>query len=1367
MPTTQETEAHHLRVLLLEENRRDAEMILQALREAGFIPNARQVETEHDFLAGLEDTPDLIIAGCALPRFDGLRAVELTRQRGLDTPFILLSGVAGEEHAVQGIKRGADDYLLKDRLARLGPAVTAALENKRRRDEHRVAEEARLPGHQDYERQLAALVKLARGGFWLVPDESAALREISETAARALNVERVSIWRFNPERTAIFCRNLYEAGPARHSSGQRLEAGQYPAYFRALNESEVIHADDARQDPRTREFTDSYLVPQGITSMLDAPIFLAGVLEGVLCVEHVGAPRRWTPAERAFAVAITHLVSVVLAQQAQSRSEARLRAIVECEPECVKVTSLDGRLLDMNPAGLRMVEAARGEQVFGRPVLELVHPEDRGKFSELHEQAGRGGTGQLQFRLRGLKGTARWVETHATALRAADGTITSVLSVTRDITQRKEAEEKLTHTRARLSNLIQSVEGIVYEADAETFQFTFVSVQAERMLGYPVLQWFDEPEFWINHVHPEDREKTVRFCRECTARKENHTFECRMVAADGRVVWVRDMVRYVEPPGQAPVLRGLMVDITEQKRAEDALRASETNMAAAQRIAHFGSWELELTNQSDINANSLRWSDEMFRIAGYEPGAVPVTNEFFFRLVPPEDHEAIRQAVAAAIHERRQYSVVHRFVRPSGEERVVHERAEVYFDEKTGRPLKMVGTAHDITEQRRNERQVAAFAALGRKLGGVATAVEAAQIIVETADELLGWDACWLQLYDAERDCCFSVLNMDVVEGRRQSVTPACNNQAPSPLVREAIVHGPQLLLREGAPAAPHGLVPFGDNGRPSASLMIVPARHGGEVIAVLSIQSYTRRAYRAEDLATLEALANYCGGALAQIRAREALRQSEERFAAIFHANPTAIAINTIREGRLIEVNERFCQFLGATREELVGRTIPELNVWANPAERDPVMQRVLTEGSVHDLETRLRRRSGELREVIASFERIDLLDETEPVLIAQVTDITERKQAEEKLREQATLLDKAQDAIIVRGLDHRILYWNKSAERLYGWTAAEAVGCSIQELLYREPTFFDQATETVLAKGEWVGELTQFTKAGQELIVQGRWTLVRDDRSRPKSILAINTDLTEKKKFEAQLLRTQRMESIGTLAGGIAHDLNNVLAPILMSIGMLKLNEADEERLKLLASIEASAKRGADMVRQVLSFARGMEGERLTVDLRHVGREITKIIRDTFPKNVELQYQAAKDLWMVEADPTQLHQVLMNLCVNARDAMPLGGRLTLSLKNTVVDEVYAGMNPQSKPGNHVVITVQDTGMGIPKEVQDRMFEPFYTTKEIGKGTGLGLATVLTIVKGHGGFINVYSEPGQGATFKVYLPALAGNAAESERVAV
>jgi signal transduction histidine kinase/ActR/RegA family two-component response regulator len=292
-------------------------------------------------------------------------------------------------------------------------------------------------------------------------------------------------------------------------------------------------------------------------------------------------------------------------------------------------------------------------------------------------------------------------------------------------------------------------------------------------------------------------------------------------------------------------------------------------------------------------------------------------------------------------------------------------------------------------------------------------------------------------------------------------------------------------------------------------------------------------------------------------------------------------------------------------------------------------------------------------------------------------------------------------------------------------------------------------------MGKGDWVGELRQQTKSGRQVIVEGHWTLVRDEDGRPQSLFAINTDVTEKKELEAQFLRAQRMESIGVLAGGIAHDLNNVLGPIMMALEMLKSRFPDAESQQILEILETSADRGAGMVKQVLQFARGAAGERILVQPAHIIRDLRKVAQDTFPKGIDVRTDVSADVWVASADPTQLHQVLLNLCVNARDAMPNGGTLTMAADNVTFDATYAGMVADAKPGDYVRLCVRDTGTGMTPEIIARIFEPFFTTKDLTKGTGLGLSTTLGIVKSHDGFLDVESAPGKGTVFKVYLPAV------------
>jgi two-component system cell cycle sensor histidine kinase/response regulator CckA len=358
----------------------------------------------------------------------------------------------------------------------------------------------------------------------------------------------------------------------------------------------------------------------------------------------------------------------------------------------------------------------------------------------------------------------------------------------------------------------------------------------------------------------------------------------------------------------------------------------------------------------------------------------------------------------------------------------------------------------------------------------------------------------------------------------------------------------------------------------------------------------------------------------------------------------------------------------------------------------------------------------------------------------------------------EHSILLDLITDAIVLSSIEGQVKYWNRSAENIYGCFGTAATSQQSVDFgnCFNNP--HDRAAiDRTISQGEWSGERQLLTTTGKEMTVASRFYLITATGGIPQSILTIDTDITKYKLLERQFLRAQRLENLGTLASGIAHDLNNILTPIVAITELLplRLKNLDERTQKLLGTLAENSKRGRELVAQILTFARGGDGEHTILQPRHLLAEVVQVARQTFPRSIEISLQIENsNLWTLSADSTQLHQVLINLCVNARDAMPEGGELTIKAENIILTDDYPKLHPDAQGGAYVAITVADTGTGIQPELLGRIFEPFFTTKPIGKGTGLGLSTVQTIVHNHQGFVDISSQVNHGTQFRFYLPA-------------
>jgi PAS domain S-box-containing protein len=460
----------------------------------------------------------------------------------------------------------------------------------------------------------------------------------------------------------------------------------------------------------------------------------------------------------------------------------------------------------------------------------------------------------------------------------------------------------------------------------------------------------------------------------------------------------------------------------------------------------------------------------------------------------------------------------------------------------------------------------------------------------------------------------------------------------------------------------------------------------------------------------------------------------------------------------RFVLVNDAQCNLAGHSREELLGKTdydfFPkdQADVFWN---RD---DNVLVTGKENVNEELITDTHGVVHTIVTKKTLYTDAGENK-FIVGIIRDISERKKEEEKLRKSEEkyrlISENVADLIAVIDLDGKRIYNSPSYKDLLGDPGRFQGTDSFQEIHLEDREKIKKIfSETVRSGMGRQAEYRFVAIDGKNHFIESRSSVIRDSSGNVANVIVLGRDVTDKKLMEQQLLRSQRMESLGTLAGGISHDLNNVLAPILLALNILKTKYIDEYTQKIITTMETSALRGRDIIKQVLTFARGMEGEFIVLQPKHLVLEIENIIYETFPRSITLRTNIQKDTWTIYGDATQIHQVLLNLCVNARDAMPNGGELQLSVENITLDENYARMSTDARPGRYVCISVADTGIGIPPNIKNRIFEPFFTTKEVGKGTGLGLSVTHSIIEGHKGFINVYSEVGKGSTFNVYFPA-------------
>ncbi len=894
-------------------------------------------------------------------------------------------------------------------------------------------------------------------------------------------------------------------------------------------------------------------------------------------------------------------------------SEARLRAIIHSEPECVKLMAADGTLLEMNPAGLAMLEADRADQVVGQNALPIVVAADRDAFSELLARVFRGESGLLEFGVVGLKGTPRRLEMRAVPLRDPAGTVTAVLAVTRDVTERRRSAEILRQSEERFRALVENSSDSIALVSRDG-RILFTTGAGPRSLG-------EGPDTAVGRhmferVHAEDipllQSTFTELLRQPGAVR---TVECRARNLDGSWRWLEAVaVNRLDDASVGAVVVNYR-DITHRKEAEQRVRTSEAELRAL--FAAMTDVILVL----DAQGRYIKIAPSSPELL-YRP-APELLGRTLHDVLPKARADWFLNEVRTALAERRTRRV--EYTMPIGND-------EVWFGAAITPMLadQVVWVARDITDRKRSERLQAATYRISEAANAASNLRELLGQIHDIVGELMPAKNFYVALVDEET----ATLSFPYFVDEQDPDFP------PKPLgkgLTEYVYRTGEPLL--ATPDVYNALVRRGEVeliGAPSIDWVGVPLKSGDKTIGVVVAQSYTEGVRYGEiERNILQFVSSQIARAIERRRAAEQLEQSEVKYRQLFEANPEAVWVYDGETLKFLAVNAAAVARYGYAQDEFAGLTQRDIRAPDEIAQLDREVARSL-QGPHHIGGVRHRTRDGRLLDVELQVHPIE-----------------------------------------------------------FG----------------------------------------------------GR-----------RAVLVLARDVTERHRLEEQLRQAQKMEAVGQLAGGIAHDFNNILTAILGTTQLLMRDVAAEHPMRDdLEEIRKAATRAADLTRQLLAYSRRQVLAPKLLELNAVIANLQPMLRRLIGEDIQLATALAPDLASVRADPSQLEQVILNLAVNARDAMPNGGRLTIETSNVVLDEAYAREHPSVVPGTYVLLGVTDSGVGMDPDTKAHLFEPFFTTKPPGQGTGLGLATVYGVVKQSGGYVWVYSELGRGSSFKVYLPQVEG----------
>lgn len=1468
------------KILIVDDEVELKNILVEALASQGYETSG--FTDGEDALAALRgEAFDVLLTDLMMPGMDGIMLVKQSLQIDPHLVCMVMTGQGTIQTAVDAMKEGAFDYVLKPfRLQTVLPVLTRAMNAR-----HMRLENLQL-------RETVAIYELGQTIAFTL-DPQTVISKLADAALQQTDADEVSVLLPTSDGEGLYVAAVRGENRER-LLGERVPLDESISGWVA-REREPLILDGEVNDQRFRSLCPH---PE-IRSAISIPMQVAGKLVGTININALSRPRPFTLGQmKALTIlagtAAAALESASLYAQVL-RAEENYRAIFANAVEGIFQSTVEGRFVTANPAMARILGYGSPEELI-QDVTDItkqvyVHAEDRTE-SARREQA-EGFLRGFEFEAFRKDGEKIWLSLNRHCVRDEDGGELYREGSVEDITERKRAEAEraqlaveIENQRQRLDNIISSVPGVVWEAwgepDAATQRIDFVSDYVEAMLGYTVEEWLSTPNFWLTIVHPDDKDGAARRAAATFASGHSETLEFRWLARDGHAVWVESNWVVIKDDAGHPVgLRGVNTDISERKRAEAELRFQKTLLESQSEASIDGI--LVISSEREILSYNQRFV-ELWRIPEVALGS-------------GSDQTAL-QSVVDKVKNPEKFLDGIEYLYNHPEENIQDEiqlndgrtfdRYSAPIKSADGEYYGRVWFFHDITERKQAENalreseerykgliETAFDGVLIHRDGTIVSANRAyAEMFGYGVDEAIGVDVMEFTapeyrnmvraeiltdestyesvglrkdgtripveisgqvcLYQGQRARLAAV--RDITERKRVEEIQA--RRATHALFRAdisaalAISRAPLRTILESCATAMvqhlgaafariwtlnpeeqvlelqasagmythidggHARVPVGKFKIGKIAAERVPhltndvlndprvgdkewaAREGMVAFAgyplivedrLLGVTALFSRFELPEDtIDALASVADIISQGIERKRAEAELGQSEERYRDLVE-NAQDIIYSHDLQGNYTSSNKAGEEITGYTLEESLKLNLAETVAPEYVDKAREMLVRKLAGENVTAYELELVAKDGHRVPVEVNTRLV--LEDGVPVGVTGIArDITERKRAEAELRRLAAAVEETADSVVITDKEGNIQYVNPAFERVTGYTKEEALNQNPRILKSgkTDAAIYKELWETITRGDVWTGHLINRRKDGTSFEERVTISAIYDEAHEIVNYVAVKQDISDLIHLEEQLRQSQKMEAIGQLAGGVAHDFNNLLTAIngYSALALQRLEDGHPIK-SYLEEVKKAGDRATNLTRQLLAFGRKQILQPLALNLNGVVSDMNQMLRRLIGEDIVLTAKLNSDVGKVMADPGQIEQVLVNLVVNARDAMPRGGDLTIETENVELDAEYGGKHMGVAPGQYVRLAVSDTGEGMSEEVRQRIFEPFFTTKEKGKGTGLGLSTVYGIVKQSGGNIWVYSEPGKGTTFKVYLPRVESKTHDSGKTVV